>query len=229
MPVRIKLRFGCLFGSPFFFFKCFFLFPFRQDHPGLVWISCSLPHSCRVFSSFNSSLQPWRFSLVSFRGYRVSPQPCVFCGYFSFKVLAPWQQYLKKVEFFFFSNNIFLRSKKGVTVTPHFLLGVFVLTFGGCFFSFTWPRIKREIFLPLSNLPFTWPKNKNASNSLVMNASKWWSVGGIHGWMASSKLEAESVERLNSWKWRWIVKCLNVGGEIHKYQIYVFFGKWYHS
>ena len=78
---------------------------------------------------------------------------------------------LKKWSFFF-SNNIFLRSKKGVTVTPHFLLGVFVLTFGGCFFSFTWPRIKREIFLPLSNLPFTWPKNKNASNSLVMNASK---------------------------------------------------------
>lgn len=133
MPVRIKLRFGCLFGSPFFFSNVFFLFPFRQDHPGLVWISCSLPHSCRVFSSFNSSLQPWRFSLVSFRGYRVSPQPCVFCGYFSFKVLAPWQQYLKKVEFFFFKQYFSTLKKRCYCNSPLFA-GSFCANFWRMFF-----------------------------------------------------------------------------------------------
>ena len=83
---------------------------------------------------------------------------------------------LKSGVFFHF----FFYSQKKV-LTSHFLLGVFLLTFGVFFFIYLgWPRRKREIFLPLSNLPFTWPKNKNASNSLVMNASKW-SVGGIHG------------------------------------------------
>ena len=67
--------------------------------------------------------------------------------------------------------SIFSPQKKGVN-SPLFAES-FLLTFGVFFFIYLgWPRIKREIFLPLRNLPFTLPKNKHASNSLVMNASK---------------------------------------------------------
>ena len=60
---------------------------------------------------------------------------------------------------YFFSKNIFPLSKK--VLTPHFLLRVFVLTFGD-FFSFTWGTEKREIstFEKSSDLPFLAPQKQ---------------------------------------------------------------------